>query len=524
MRWAGGLVLAAWAALGHAGSESVGATSAEFLKLGSGARPDAMNGAYVGLADDASGIYYNPAGMAQSLDSEVQATHAAWFQGVAMENLNAVFALGGEGKLGATLNLLTVPSIARTDQIANDPSNPDNNYVTDGSFSPMDMAAGLAYAQPVGHGLMLGGGVKLINESLDSAGATGFGVGLGALWLSPIKDLRLGAAVDNLGPPMTLGSGTAGLPFIARLGGTGRILDGQCLVSVEGDLPVDDVPALALALEYDINDYFFPRVGWRIDNEFSPWSAGFGLRFSTWGLDLSAVPMGGLGVTYRASLDYRFGVPAATLEAKLAYASNLGAGQPAQLDLGFSAPGRVTGWGFYVYDSRRPARLVRSITGRGKPAGSLDWDGRDQAGAALPEGVYWGVLSARYDTGQTATSPYLKLLISNSPPLAGLALDPDSLNPKAPDEAYVPTSFRPTVRGGRGLTAWELRIRDAQGGAFRSVRGEGDLPPLLVWDGRGDRGDELISNTVYSAELWVQDARGDTSTSTVPVRFRAVFH
>ncbi|HXB98444.1 MAG TPA: hypothetical protein VNZ54_10360, partial [bacterium] len=114
--------------------------------------------------------------------------------------------------------------------------------------------------------------------------------------------------------------------------------------------------------------------------------------------------------------------------------------------------------------------------------------------------------------------------ISNSPPVAGLALDPDSLNPKAPDEAYVPTSFRPTLRGGRGLAAWELRIRDAQGGSFRTLRGEGELPPLLVWDGRGDRGDELISNTVYSAELWVKDAHGDTSTNPVPVRFRAVFH
>ena len=524
MRWAGGLLLLVWAALGHAGSESVGATGAEFLKLGSGARPDAMGGAYVGLADDASGIYYNPAGMAQSLDSELQLTHAAWFQGVNMENLNAVLALGGEGKLGATLNVLTMGSIARTDQVGNDPSNPDNNYVTDGSFSPMDMDLGAAYARPVGAGILLGADLKLVSESLDSASALGLAAGLGALWVGPIKDLRLGAAVDNLGPPLTLGGSPASLPFIARLGGTGRILNGQCLVSVEGDLPLDDVPALAIALEYDINDYFFPRVGWRIDNEFSPWSAGFGLRFATWGLDLSAVPMGGLGVTYRASLDYRFGVPAADLSATLAYASNAGAGQPAQLGLGFSAPGRVAAWGLYVYDNRHPSRLVRSITGRGRPAGSVAWDGRDQAGAALPEGVYWAVLSARYDTGQTATSPYLKLQISNTPPQAGLALDPDSLNPKAPDEAYVPTSFRASLRGGHGLTAWELRIFDAQGGAFRTMRGEGDLPPLLVWDGRGDRGDELISNTVYSAVLWVKDAHGDTSINPVPVRFRAVFH
>ena len=524
MRWAGGLLVAAWAAAAWAGPESVGTTSAQFLKLGSGARADAMGGAYVAAADDAGGLHYNPAGMAQSLDDEIQATHAQWFEGVAMENLSGVFGLGAEGKLGASLELLTVPSITRTEQTGNDPSNPGNNYVADGSFSPMDMAAALYYARPLGHGVLLGADLKLINESLDRASATGLGFGLGAMWLSPIKDLRLGAAVDNIGPPMTLGGGTASLPFIARLGGTGRILDGQCLVSVEGDLPLDDVPALAIAVEYNINDYFFPRVGWRIDNEFSPWSAGFGLRFSTWGLDLSAVPMGGLGVTYRGSVDYRFGVPAAELEAHLAYASNAGVGQPAEVLPGLSSPQRVRAWGLYIYDSRRPARLVRSILGRGRPDPALVWDGRDQAGQALPEGVYWAVLSARYDTGQTATSPYLKLQISNTPPQAGLALDPDSLNPRAPGEAYVPTSFRASLHGGRGLKAWELRIRDAQGGAFRTLRGEGELPSLLVWDGKGDRGDALISNTVYSAQLWVQDVRGDSSVNPTPVQFRAVFH
>ena len=44
----------------------VGSSSgADFLRLGGGARPLGLGEAFVGQADDASAIFYNPAGLAQ---------------------------------------------------------------------------------------------------------------------------------------------------------------------------------------------------------------------------------------------------------------------------------------------------------------------------------------------------------------------------------------------------------------------------------------------------------------------------
>jgi len=51
----------AWAGLGN---ENAGTTVFNFLKIESAARPTAMGGAFTGLADDASALYYNPAGTA----------------------------------------------------------------------------------------------------------------------------------------------------------------------------------------------------------------------------------------------------------------------------------------------------------------------------------------------------------------------------------------------------------------------------------------------------------------------------
>jgi hypothetical protein len=506
------------------GVGDVGTTSAAFLKLGSGARSEAMGEAYVGLADDADGIAYNPAGMAQNLSGELSASDALWFQGLNYDNFGAMLPSGDGGVLGAAFDYLSTPQIART-LLVGDGNNPDpgQNYVEDGSFSPYDLLADLAYARPVGYGLLAGAGLKLIDQSIDTDSSFGLGLDLGLLWRAPIAGLSAGLSLQNMGTPIRLDTEAFDLPFIARGGAAYRLLNGALVLSVEGDLPQDASPVLAVGAEYDIADRFYPRVGWRYDDEFNPWTLGFGLRYDGWGLDLSAVPYGALGMTYRASLDWRFGGPTARLGARLAYASTLGPGKPVVLDAGTTAPDQVQAWAVYIYDSGRPARLVRVLNGDGPPPHALDWDARDQAALPVPEGTYWAVLSVRYAAGQTIDSPYLRLRVDNSAPAAGLSLDPDSLNPGAAGEAFVPTGFRTQVTSTGAVAAWRLDILDPNGKVFRSIGGDGAPPALVVWDGKGDQGDELVSAQVYSARLWVKDALDHEGASPAPVSFKAVF-
>ena len=45
-----------------------GTTAAQFLKIGIGSRATGMGEAYVAMSQDASGLYWNPAGIAQAGD------------------------------------------------------------------------------------------------------------------------------------------------------------------------------------------------------------------------------------------------------------------------------------------------------------------------------------------------------------------------------------------------------------------------------------------------------------------------
>jgi hypothetical protein len=83
-RFIAALVLVAAVLPGAAGAasifEKVGTFDGQFLKIEVGARATAMGGAYVAVADDASAVFWNAAGIAriEPDKSELSLNHANW--------------------------------------------------------------------------------------------------------------------------------------------------------------------------------------------------------------------------------------------------------------------------------------------------------------------------------------------------------------------------------------------------------------------------------------------------------------
>src|SRR5437773_4331058 len=80
-------VLAAVAALAAAvparaqltlGGQRVGTSSGTFLRIGVGARAEAMGETFVAVANDPSAIYWNPAGLASLQRNEASESHVDW--------------------------------------------------------------------------------------------------------------------------------------------------------------------------------------------------------------------------------------------------------------------------------------------------------------------------------------------------------------------------------------------------------------------------------------------------------------
>ncbi|HXC63883.1 MAG TPA: UPF0164 family protein, partial [bacterium] len=129
-------LLVAGPALAHA--DGNGTSGADFLKIGMGARPAAMGGAYGAVADDADATRWNPAGLALLDRNEVDFMHLAYLADINYESLAMAGPLSRLSGWGLSVDYLWQPPF---DSTSNDFGQP-----TDSAGTGYDFAAGLSYA------------------------------------------------------------------------------------------------------------------------------------------------------------------------------------------------------------------------------------------------------------------------------------------------------------------------------------------------------------------------------------------
>ena len=174
--------------------------SNEFLKIGVGARAFGMGNAQVGIANDVTAGYWNPAGLAASdavLTPEVSLMHSAYFANIAAYNYGG-FSLPlnetGSRRFGLTFIRLGVDDIPNTLNLIR--SDGSFNYDAIESFSATDLATMLSYAWRPGENLSVGASVKVIYRGAGRfANAWGFGLDLGLMY--KLGGLSLGLVLTD---------------------------------------------------------------------------------------------------------------------------------------------------------------------------------------------------------------------------------------------------------------------------------------------------------------------------------------
>jgi len=174
----------------------VGTNAADFLQVDVGARAMAMGGAFVAMADDASALYWNPAGLAGMRGSEFIATHTEWLGDLKFDYLGIALNFGG-GVAGISVTYLSVPDmVVRT---------LDRQQGTGETFSAADMALGLSYGRAVTDRFSIGVTGKYIQQRVWHSQATAFALDIGTTFRTDfIGGLTIGATIYNFGTDMKL--------------------------------------------------------------------------------------------------------------------------------------------------------------------------------------------------------------------------------------------------------------------------------------------------------------------------------
>ncbi len=246
------------------------------LRVGQGARGEALGGAYTAIADDITASFWNPAGLAHIERVGYAINYTRWLAN--SQFLSGALAFNaGFGVIG-----FNVISFAAEKFEVTTPTAPWGS----GTFAQVgDIAIGAMFAKQMTDKFMLGGQIRWVQEDLYLEKVATVDYSVGTFFYTGYKTVRIAMAFQNLGPNVktTEGGTISSMPTVYSLAGAmevfGRQGDpGYATLSVEHSFITDYRAVTRVGAEVWLQNTLALRAGYRSHMELEKWSLGGGLR------------------------------------------------------------------------------------------------------------------------------------------------------------------------------------------------------------------------------------------------------
>lgn len=301
------------------GAQRAGISTAQFLKIGVGGRAEAMGESFIAVANDASALYWNPAGLVQFPDNQVIFSHNKWVVDINHEFLGAVYHLDESNAFGLSFTALSMQDMPVTTEF--------QPLGTGEYFGFGDIALGFTYSRKMTTQFSFGGTIKYIEETLDKLKMRGVMIDLGTYYWTGLGSSRFAVAVTNFGnnlapdgdvvllrkrtksewqafsPPTMFRIGFAFEPYETEMN--------KLTTSIQLNHPNDNSENVAVGAEYTfseptLNSSFFLRGGYKFNVEEQNYSFGAGVfvpvNFAKITLDYAYSNFVRLGTAHRFSI------------------------------------------------------------------------------------------------------------------------------------------------------------------------------------------------------------------------------
>jgi Type IX secretion system protein PorV len=185
--WAGGL-------------DRLGTSGAQELRIPTGAAAIAMGGAGVAQGDGLTHLFWNPAALASTDNSEAIVSYSTYLADSKV-NYGAVSTkVGSAGMVALSAKVLNIGDITVTTEDA-----PEG---TGQILNPNFAVIGVSYGRRMTDRVLLGATGMFINERVADVSARGVALDLGVQYDTGWRGLRFGFAMKNIGPNMRFDGGS----------------------------------------------------------------------------------------------------------------------------------------------------------------------------------------------------------------------------------------------------------------------------------------------------------------------------
>jgi Uncharacterised protein family (UPF0164) len=278
----------------------------QWLSIPVGPRASALGGAFTAMANDASSVFWNPAGIAFTTGGNVFLSQTKWFADISVNAAAAAYDAGNLGIFSLSFSNVDWGTFHGT-RIDYDAS---AGYVETGDFSPTNWAIGLAYARRVSDRFAIGGNLKYLYENLGTGltGTMGEGkiytarmnllaLDIGTIYFTGYKDLRLAMSLQNFSQERQYREEKYPLPLTFKFGVAMDLAslwmqesEHKLTLAVDAIHPRDYSERLCFGLEYGFKNMVFLRGGYKTNYDEQGLTLGAGLQYNIDNL--------GLGIDY----------------------------------------------------------------------------------------------------------------------------------------------------------------------------------------------------------------------------------
>lgn len=258
------------------GDTGDGGYAGAFRQLGFGARASGMGGAFVGVADDATAGFWNPAGLVQIK----MRTVGAFFRRMTLDRRLSYIIYCQPIRNEATIGVGWI-NAGVSDVVGRN----EKGEITE-EIKNYENAIEVFFARKILQ--QLSAGVRLGYVQYNLANISAYGVGFGfSVFGEPLQSLRVGAAVENLGMRYSwtsgeywkkfdlLGSSSKDeFPINLRFGASYLLLEDRILLCSEIDKNAEQEEEIHLGMEGWILENLAGRAGY----DRGSWTLGMGLK------------------------------------------------------------------------------------------------------------------------------------------------------------------------------------------------------------------------------------------------------
>ncbi|HTY02061.1 MAG TPA: type IX secretion system protein PorQ [Bacteroidota bacterium] len=291
---------------------ALGATNTvyDFLRSDVGARPGALAGSFIAVADDPASLFYNPAALGTLSSARLS---ASFFKNLLDVNAGSLVygqSIGDLGTFGAGVIYQNYGSFNETDEVGN----------VLGTFTASDLALEVGYANTLDENLYYGVGVKFIYSSLAGTSSTAIAGDAGLFYMIPESRLTFGFSIRNAGSQLSTYLGVReDLPLDVSVGASIVPKGLPLLLNVGLHKLNQDVNTFAerfrsftIGGEFTLSRVLQLRVGY--DNEqrrdlvlgstsgLTGFSIGLGINVDRYRVDYALSSLGNIGSLHRVSI------------------------------------------------------------------------------------------------------------------------------------------------------------------------------------------------------------------------------